>query len=1329
MCSLFRPSVSNGHAFDPRNRAAMAVFSTDFLESRLHFGFSDFSYGNGGFITTDIGTSSTDTVFDVAIQPDFKSVVVGSTGNDFAIARYSSDSSLDEAFDTDGKLVLNLGGTDIAHGVAVQPDAKIVVVGESAGNWALTRLNEDGSLDTTFDSDGKVFTDLGASIDTAWSVVLDPATNKIYAAGIGGDTGGNPYVVICRYNTNGSLDTSWDGDGKKYTGFASDNCAYSIQLDGKVVIAGKLNGNFLIARYNTNGTFDTSFDGDGRQSVDFGTSSDSGYGLAVQSDGKLVVAGVKGTGSSGQFALARLNTNGSLDSTFGSSGTVTTSFTGGNAAAYDVRVLADGRIVAVGGANSDFAIAKYNSNGTLDTTFDTDGLATLDLGATEFIRAGDIDGEGVLTVAGSSGSDFAHSRAYVDRLVAATAPSASSTAPSTLLLNWSDGNLGESSWRVERDASSTFPAPESILTGKMYEAEWLDGELEEGHIYYYRLTALSPSTSSSVSSAFAGIAGPQNAGSFFIANGVNALDRVLTWDQPSIASYGAVELERSTASDFSQNLTTISVSSGAITVTDTLPAAGDYYYRIRRVGSGTNALTGLTISAASEYEYVSTSDTASRNTVTAPITLVRDDLYSRSGVSDLAPDGSRYILVGDGNSLHFSGVGTNTNTQQNKSWFANQTDESVRPQADINWSITTTPGGTNVVSYRGYNAAHIFSGVGNQYKIAMNITPAGGTLLQPVSGQAETATVYVRVVANARDSANRTIYVAGDQDTGAHSESDFTPTGPTQTPPDPERGLLDAKPIKLRDLQRFCFKRGFTQDFKILFKRNRTFNFQLRNPYSGGSGTADVAFQPFRLTNIGSGGVSSPAFTNVLISAYGSGALPLPTFDLRAGTTFSALEYAANGNNQFIDINSIRMLGSLAISADKKTINPRGQVLNPRGSVLSISSVKYDHVNFGVNTNHSSLNGFLIQNVETVSSPNSSELGPTGNYFAYLAGGSNVFINKCKTGDTLQKDHNMRLFADRLTIADCDLRNVTDWSRFIGQLDKDHLDDGNTSGADRKGMHTIRLNDGDYIWATGNRITGGQIYVGKFERGNNTTFSDGIVKYFVFERNRVLADSNETNADFIRQPEATPGTTGAYSYKINDARIFINVKGNSSGAKFGVLRNNLIESTNSPYGVVQMRVNDDANYKFLQNTIRYRGDVGTPDSFLRLERLGTGDGDCAIYGNLFAEAPNGTKAVRLSGTNALAAITTGSTVLKGHNVFDSASAYMVGTSTPTLSSWNALGGSADFEAEATIARLTAVPTLVSGAIERNFDVVGVIDDFDGGTARPTTGRTAGAYEL
>jgi len=396
-------------------------------------GSLDTSFSFGGKVTTPIG-SGTDVAQAVALQPDGKIVAAGNSisgfTDRFALARYNPNGSLDTSFDGDGKLTTAIGsGNENAYAVAIQPDGKIVAAGYSSNgsdyDFALARYNANGSLDTSFDGDGKQTTAIGGSDDVAFAVALQP-DGKIVAAGQSFN-GSNDDFALARYNANGSLDTSFDGDGKQTTAIGSGNenaYAVAIQPDGKIVAAGRSsNGSdddLALVRYNANGSLDSSFDGDGKQTTAFGSGNDDAYAVAIQPDGKIVAAGYGLVGSVSEFALARYNPDGSLDSSFDGDGKQTTAIGSGDAA-YAVAIQPDGKIVAAGnsfnGSDVDFGVARYNPNGSLDIGFGGGGELTTQIGSgNDFGAAAALQPDGRIVVAGSSsnGSDYDFALARYD---------------------------------------------------------------------------------------------------------------------------------------------------------------------------------------------------------------------------------------------------------------------------------------------------------------------------------------------------------------------------------------------------------------------------------------------------------------------------------------------------------------------------------------------------------------------------------------------------------------------------------------------------------------------------------------------------------------------------------------------------------------------------------------------------------------------------------------------------------------------------------------------------------------------------------------------------
>ena len=377
----------------------------DFTFARYNSnGSLDSSFGTGGIVTTDFGDEYDESATSVAVQADGKIVAAGYRGfelstTSFALARYNADGTLDTLFDGDGKVTTDFGGYSAAYTVVIQADGKIVAAGYgqscyifNCGNldFAVVRYNIDGSLDTSFDGDGKVTTDFGAS-DSAFAVALKP-TGKIVVSGRRDGSPTNDFA-LAQYNSDGSPDTSFDNDGKITTDFGGHDAAYdvAIQADGRIVAAGYSgnypNYDFALARYNTDGSLDASFDADGKVMTSLLDVTSAAKAVATQLDGMIVVAGFSNNGSNHDFAVARYYPSGGLDYSFGGNGKVTTPIGNFNDFASAVAIQADGKIVVVGlsynGSTTDFAVVRYNPDGSLDTSFDGDGKVTTPIGSSD----------------------------------------------------------------------------------------------------------------------------------------------------------------------------------------------------------------------------------------------------------------------------------------------------------------------------------------------------------------------------------------------------------------------------------------------------------------------------------------------------------------------------------------------------------------------------------------------------------------------------------------------------------------------------------------------------------------------------------------------------------------------------------------------------------------------------------------------------------------------------------------------------------------------------------------------------------------------------------
>jgi uncharacterized delta-60 repeat protein len=449
------------------NLLAQPVYAAD--------GDLDPTFGSGGKVTTDFN-GKRDGAYALAIQSDGKLVAAGyeynadATSIDFALARYNANGTLDGSFGSGGKVTTDFNGnTDWAQALAIQSDGKIVAAGwlyNAAGttDFALARYNANGTLDGSFGSGGKVTTDFNGGNDTANALAIQ-SDGKIVVAG-SGSTGAaeRPDFALARYNANGTLDGSFGSGGKVTTDFngrIDGAFALAIQSDGKLVAAGfadnaaGTSSDSALARYNANGTLDGSFGSGGKVTTDFNGKDDSANALGIQSDSKIVAGGSasNAAGTFTVFALARYNANGTLDASFGSGGKVTTAFTGHFDVALALAIQSDSKLVAAGLAanaevTTDFALARYNANGTLDGSFGSSGKVTTDFnGNVDESHALAIQSDGRIVAAGSAynadgtTNDFALAR-YQSTVGIQDLTSSPGPAANHIVLSWTAPDTG-----------------------------------------------------------------------------------------------------------------------------------------------------------------------------------------------------------------------------------------------------------------------------------------------------------------------------------------------------------------------------------------------------------------------------------------------------------------------------------------------------------------------------------------------------------------------------------------------------------------------------------------------------------------------------------------------------------------------------------------------------------------------------------------------------------------------------------------------------------------------------------------------------------------------
>lgn len=353
-----------------------------------------------GQVITPIGPDKDDANA-VVVQSDGKAIVAGtcasSSGNqNFCVARYLTNGSLDGSFGSSGKVVTSVGtGDDYAYAAAVQSDGKILLAGScsNAGSidFCMVRYTSNGSsLDSSFGSNGKVFTGVSSGDDVARGIALQ-GDGKIVLAGRR-DSQGQVVFCVARYNGDGSPDTSFDGNGKVLTSIGSEAEAFAVALQssGKIILAGYCtNGgqkDFCLARYSGSGALDPSFDGNGVLATDFNGGNDTARAIVIQADGEIVVSGgcVVDASLPSRFCAARYHSDGSLDHSFAGSGKVATAVSGNDDAVHTDEVGAmtlqpDGKSLVVGrctnGSYTNFCTIRFDGGpfGAQNCKLDIDG--------------------------------------------------------------------------------------------------------------------------------------------------------------------------------------------------------------------------------------------------------------------------------------------------------------------------------------------------------------------------------------------------------------------------------------------------------------------------------------------------------------------------------------------------------------------------------------------------------------------------------------------------------------------------------------------------------------------------------------------------------------------------------------------------------------------------------------------------------------------------------------------------------------------------------------------------------------------------------------------
>jgi uncharacterized delta-60 repeat protein len=395
----------------------------------------DPTFGNAGLVNTDFN-SAWDIITALAIQPDGKIVTAGYTASSFpgyffALARYNPNGTLDTSFGGTGQVTLSYGITrDLGYALALQPDGKIIVGGMAriAGtgdDLALARFDSSGNLDPSFGNGGTVTTAVNSNDEGIHALALQP-DGKIVATGVANLYSQNTNLVVARYLPNGTLDPGFAGAGifvTDYFGGHDEGNAVAVTAAGKILVAGKCSAglnspvtSMALLRLNSDGSMDSSFGTAGRRTNVLGASA-FGYALAIQADGKFLVGGattpVNDQLTGDNFALYRHNADGSLDPSFGGGGVAITNIYGNSGDRINaLAIQPDGQIVAAGCAGEDIGVARFKPNGTLNGKVRIDALTFHDVADAVALQADGkiVVGGQISTSAGYAGGNFGLAR-------------------------------------------------------------------------------------------------------------------------------------------------------------------------------------------------------------------------------------------------------------------------------------------------------------------------------------------------------------------------------------------------------------------------------------------------------------------------------------------------------------------------------------------------------------------------------------------------------------------------------------------------------------------------------------------------------------------------------------------------------------------------------------------------------------------------------------------------------------------------------------------------------------------------------------------------------
>ncbi|WP_229360781.1 hypothetical protein [Fuerstiella marisgermanici] len=421
-----RTNTAQSVAIDDEGRIYIGGFANlgttgyDFVVARMTSdGYGDGTFGDEGFQSLDFH-SSVDFLTSLSLDTQGRVLLAGrstqgSTENDFVVSRLTTAGIVDTTFGDGGKQLIDFDSSrDFTDSVTTNSQDQVLLSGwttqpETLNDWALVQLTSEGQFDETFGQSGIVLTDIGVGggNDRDAAVTASQSDGKVLVVG---QTTFGPAVL--RYNSDGSIDTTFGEDGKKILDLRSGSTPVNITTDhdDRILVSGTpaRSLDFGVIRLTPDGDIDSTFGTSGTATVDFGTNSEQVKSVFVDAENRILLSGYAYTPTGNlDFAVARLTSDGAPDPSFDSDGKQTIDFGGTSDRAYAVQTDSQGRIVVSGylldSAVRDFAAARLNSDGSLDEMFNGTGTQIVDFyGRRDYGYDVAIDSQDRVVIAGTS---------------------------------------------------------------------------------------------------------------------------------------------------------------------------------------------------------------------------------------------------------------------------------------------------------------------------------------------------------------------------------------------------------------------------------------------------------------------------------------------------------------------------------------------------------------------------------------------------------------------------------------------------------------------------------------------------------------------------------------------------------------------------------------------------------------------------------------------------------------------------------------------------------------------------------------------------------------